>query len=227
MAVPVIESYAVTEDSGGTTLVISKPSSTAENDLLVGVGGWYTASDPSVSPPAGWSEILEALRTSYHWGGSWYKVAGGSEGSSYTWTTGSMTHSGGIVRISGVDTSSPINAYGTGADNEYGESGTCPTVTTTVDDCLILRVIVLNYHEPADVTEPGSHTYVMGSGSNSAAPAVVIASATQASAGATGTADFTWTGAKVHRCYTIAIAPAGGGGGDPDPQPATLFGCAL
>ena len=210
---PVVETNNIVEDASGTTMVVTKPTDTAEDDLLVGVGGWYTASDPSVSPPAGWTEILEALRTSYHWGGAWYKVAGGSEGASYTWTTGSMTKSGGIVRISGADTSSPINASAVSAGDGYGEAGTCPTVTTTVEDCLILRVLVVNYLDPDDVTPPSGFTTVFGAGSNGAAPAVIVASNEQQHIGATGTADFTWSSAKVYKAYTIAIAPAGGGGG--------------
>ena len=209
---PVVESYAVVEDGSGTTMTITKPTGTAENDLLLGIGGLYIASDPAVVPPSGWSEDIESLYTAYHWGGIWHDIAGGSEGASYSWTwTGSATHSGGIVRISGADTSSPVDDVDVSA-NGYGETGTCPSITTTVADCLILRVLIIHYLDPDDVTPPDGFTTIFGAGSNAAAPAVIVASNEQQHIGATGTADFTWTGAKVHKCYTIAIAPAGGGG---------------
>jgi hypothetical protein len=77
--------------ASGTTLVINKPSGTAENDLLVAIcvrantGGNWTG-------PSGWTEAADANGISVH-----YKTAGASEGSSYTFTASGTNVNFGII----------------------------------------------------------------------------------------------------------------------------------
>jgi hypothetical protein len=65
-----------------------KPASTAEGDILFALLCWYAASPPSIdSVPSGWN--LLALQSGSGGADRWalyYKVAGASEPSSYTWS---------------------------------------------------------------------------------------------------------------------------------------------
>ena len=114
-------------------LIVGKPSGVVENDLMVAVVAVdYRARD--IVQPAGWTLILNTDSFDVS-----YKVAGAGEGANYTFTWLSPQQAYGfILRITGHDTSTPINVSGSG--NGSSTSATCPTVTTTIDDCLILRI---------------------------------------------------------------------------------------
>lgn len=64
-----------------TTVVVNKPTGTAENDILVAFA--MTSSSNTWTAPAGWTEVLDTSGR-----GCFYKVAGASEGASYTFTLG-------------------------------------------------------------------------------------------------------------------------------------------
>lgn len=91
--------------TSGTTLAINKPTGTVQNDLMIAVmtsdqgsGTW--------TPPAGWTEVADYGVTKPDFAVA-YKVAGASEGSSYTFTdTSPGTLSGCILtyRYAAYDT---------------------------------------------------------------------------------------------------------------------------
>ena len=62
-----------------TTVAVNKPTGTIQNDILVAFA--MTSSSNGWSAPAGWTEVLDTSGR-----GCFYKVAGASEGSSYTFT---------------------------------------------------------------------------------------------------------------------------------------------
>lgn len=101
MAAPVVESTASASDLA-SSLTVSKPSGTAEDDLL---WAWTASSSDFTSGPSGWTEetSLETTQSSLRLQ-AWSKVAGGSEPTSYTWTASGSSRVAGIVeRISGAD----------------------------------------------------------------------------------------------------------------------------
>ncbi len=128
-------------NSGATTLVINKPAGVVADDFLI--AGVTVRDNPTITAPTGWTlvrkdplipnpldppEITQAI---------YYKVAGGSEPASYTWTfSTSQKASGGILAYSGVDNLNPINAH-SGATGS-GMAMTAPGVITTVNDATIV-----------------------------------------------------------------------------------------
>jgi len=125
--------------SDGRSLTINKPTGTVQGDLLlaaISVDG-----TPNVSPPTGWTTIREGNSGSQVRLEVYYKVAGASEPSSYTfrWSRYNLRQAAGaILRYSGVDTTNPINASGIGSGTTI--SPTAPSVTTTVTDTMVVRI---------------------------------------------------------------------------------------
>jgi hypothetical protein len=108
------------QSSNATTLTIAKPAGTAAGDVLIAHIG--VANSPSISDPAGWTPI-PALRGTVNGDQqlvSWYRIAGASEPSTYTFTTGAGTDgiAGGVVAYTGVDTSAPFAGTPTQTINE-------------------------------------------------------------------------------------------------------------
>ena len=122
------------------TIVIPKPSGTVQNDLLIAA----VAIDegPTSLTASGWTPIdCTAYGTAVTLG-TWRKTAGASEPASYnfSWTGGQKAY-GWIMRFTGYDATSPSPINTSAAFNQSGSSSpTSPAVTTTVPNCLILRL---------------------------------------------------------------------------------------
>jgi type II secretory pathway pseudopilin PulG len=121
-----------------TTIVIPKPSGTVQNDLLIAA----VATDESSTPftASGWTPIdCTAYGTAVTLG-TWRKTAGASEPASYnfSWTGGQQAY-GWMMRFSGHNSTNPINGTPATA-NQTSATPTSPAVTTTVPNCLILRL---------------------------------------------------------------------------------------
>lgn len=182
----------------GEDLTITKPSGTANTDLLYAyiIHGGGTS---TFTPPAGWTEVDTQTVGGTLRGSSFRKIASG-EPSDYTWTwTTNGTASGVIFRYSGP-ADPPVD------DNATASSDTSPSVTTTVDDETVLRFCFTpsnnDFVVPAGTTE--RHNSVVGSTISFA-----VSEETQATAGATGTADFTSGGAPPDRSQTVAFLDGG------------------
>lgn len=93
----------------GTSAAPSTPTGTASGDLLVAALNTGSGST-ALAPPAGWTAIVAAWTDSNDSAGAtWYKVAGGSEPASYTftWTT-SGDYCCSVKRFTAANTSTPI-----------------------------------------------------------------------------------------------------------------------
>ena len=122
------------------TVTITKPTNTAENDILIAIiYAVRETSTPTLSPPDGnWTSIaLIDYNTTRRWE-CWWKRAGASEGSDYTFQQqqGSTTYSmkGNIGAYSGcITTESPIDQYSNTQDAGTSELTTTATsITPTV-----------------------------------------------------------------------------------------------
>lgn len=126
--------------TANTSITINTPS-TDEDDLLIAAVATYGATNTSLSPPSGqnWTLINVGNRTSGVTLGAWWKLAGASEAASHQFTwTGSQQAYGWMMRFSGHDLDNPINVSTAGGATS--STPTSPAVTTTVDNCLILRL---------------------------------------------------------------------------------------
>ncbi len=203
------ETVATATDNTGnaTSLAISKPTGTAEDDLLIAVVS--VDGSETFTPPAGWTEIDQGqCASSACTLGVWRLAAGASEPSSYTFTLASPKKVvGAILRYSNAHVESnviDVSGSATGTDT----APTAPSVTTTVANTLVLRVISNDDDDLDPASVPGGTTgrfalETTGGGSEGGAGA----DAQQASIGATGTAAFTLDATEEWRALTIVLKP--------------------
>lgn len=116
-------------------------SDTIEGDLLIAAVATDGDTSFSLTPPAGegWTEIDIDDYSSEVTLGAWWKLADASESSSheFTWSGDEQAY-GWMMRFTGHDPNDPINDWWAGG--ESSSTPTSPAVTTTVDNCLILRL---------------------------------------------------------------------------------------
>ncbi len=131
----------------GNSLVCNKPSGTVSGDLMV--ASFFSIISGSTSPthtlPAGWTSIDSD--TALVIGGSYscrlelaYRVAGGSEGASYTFQTSAAANLVlSIARYDNVDTGSPYDTTSkvTGA----GFTCTLPSLTTAAANSMLVGTV--------------------------------------------------------------------------------------
>ena len=223
MAQPVIEavSKAENDNTASTTLTLNVPSGTTDGDLLI----VFLCSDGSAASGADWNEESGWSREAY--GGNTAsdnyiaiqtRVAS-SEPASYE-----FDYAGGVAyrrcgmmwRLSGVDTTTPVNAVS--AVNALGSSTSwqAPSITTDVADCL---QIVMTGFDGGDatfaVTETGWTKYgeVRSDTAGAAASFGIYTKDDTSTSGASGLIDGTFSTPDGNTVVQIAIAPSGGGGG--------------
>lgn len=133
---PVLESYEATTGES-TTAAINRPTDTQENELMVVGLMIEEGSDVTITPPAEWTLILREDNSTYVGMASYYKVAGSSEPSSYSFTLSEdVGWAIGCARISNCNASEPIDASSSMTGN--GSSPIAPTLTTSGADRLVL-----------------------------------------------------------------------------------------
>ena len=197
------EASATNQLSGSSSdITINKPTGTASGDVLV--AAIYSAGNNITdTPPSGWTQVTKVnINNRQLW--LYYKVAGGSEPASYTWTASYSNAGGGIDRYSGVDNTTPEDATVT-TNNGTGTSATYSGVTTSTDGAMLVGTACSNninvaYTPPSGFTEEWEldrHT---------------LTDNIQASAGASG--DKTTDLGSSYNWATIfwALKPDGGGG---------------
>jgi hypothetical protein len=198
----------------GTSLTLDTPSGTAEGDLLIAAVATDGNTAGSIAPPGGegWTQIELDDKNNTVTFGVWWKIADASEpsGHQFTWT-GSEQAYGWMMRFTGHDPGSPI--HDSNKNTGVSSSPDCPSVSTGLANCLILR---LGGFDDDDVVpdSPGlsGHTSVnmdesdWGSGTCSGGAGY----RTQANPGASGTAEFSLVYSEDYVTITVAIAPVGG-----------------
>jgi hypothetical protein len=178
---------------------MAAPTGVAVDDLIFLIVN-HDSENQSFTWPSGFTELFT---------GGWrfenavaYKIADAGDAAASTFTvswTNSSTVPAIAIRVSGVDTSAPINVHAkaTAGSNAY----TAPSVTTTVDDCLIITG--MGRDDAASFTVPTGTTLIQESTANNS---LACAEKDHATAGATGT--FVWNNsANEEMAWTIAVAP--------------------
>lgn len=195
-------------DATGTSSTVTKPTGTADGDILI--LGLYNedASDPptGLSPPSGFTLIQNGLASSPFSVRVYWKRAS-SEGANYsiTWTD-NVWHAEVLLAFSGcVASGSPIDTSAAGTEGS-GSTLTYPSVTTTVADAML---VLFGASYGGGEGAPAGFSAGAGDGGGSGAGYYKL----QAATGATGT-----FGGAAHAAYpnlghTLALIPAGGGGG--------------
>ncbi|MBY9021069.1 MAG: hypothetical protein KGD67_08420 [Candidatus Lokiarchaeota archaeon] len=202
-----IESTRITEETQQTNdFIVNMPSVSPDGDLYIAQIAIddYTALS---TIPSGWTEIengfqsgLGPIRVATYW-----KI-GNSEPATYTWSTSSsVLWIGAIHRISGFDASNPILA----SKVSIGMNAfpIAPSVNTTIDNCLILRMFGADGDWTVPIYWPSGTNPIFQTdlGLNSIISAAAYHN--QSLAGSTGTAQFTMGRGDKWVAITIAIKP--------------------
>jgi hypothetical protein len=212
---PAFSSFALSADDGQ---VSSKAVtiSAAAGELLIGIGSLRGAG-LNLNAIAGWTQLFSGenahgqnanFKTRNQW-----RVApgGGISNPALTITGGNSDEWGwGCLKIAGANAATPIHQA---AILESTGSGTtnpdAPSVTTTVPNCLIVRIAVsAGQVASQDSGYPASHTGVFAR--NVLGPensqSIAVAWAVQTTAGATGVADFSALLGSITDWFGITLA---------------------
>jgi hypothetical protein len=203
-----IESTTVTiEYQYSSSFVVDMPSYRPDGDLYI---AQIAFDDDNYIPshPSGWTLI--AIQDNGETGAvdvslaNYWKI-GDSEPSTYTWTLGtSRKWIGAVYRISDFNSDDPIHAFNTNSGT--GQYPTAPSVSTTIDNCLILRSIAAD--DDWSVTNfPSGSTPLFQDDAGYDSAMSAAAYHEQSTAGYTGTAQFRLSGSDVWVAMTIAINP--------------------
>jgi len=206
MAAPAFET-AATNTGSGTSLTINKPSGTVSGDLLVVALAGEGASSATWSL-SGWTVVRnysDLGSVGWQTNAVMYKQAGGSEPSSYSFSaTASQTVSvGGIIRISGVDSTAPV-AAATYTEVATGSLDPPSSGSVTADDYLAVAVAARG--DGASQTPPTNYTErvdVAATGENVSLATRALTAATSEDPGAFGSVTY-YPGMAA----TILVTPA-------------------
>lgn len=200
MAAPAFRSVA---DGGGAsidTVLITKPTGTVDDDILL--AQIYTElNGQTVTPPAGWTSIVNIDNASGTFRTAWYYKRASGEGANYTFTaTGSDWIGGAIASYSGcIGSGSPIDVNGSGNVGGSNTSAIASAVTTTVADTLIVfgsqNFIGTAATPPSGMTERQDVT------------GRYFADVAQATGGSTGSKTATLASADFWSAILIALKP--------------------
>jgi hypothetical protein len=121
------------------TLELPVPDNTQDGDMLLALIS--TDGNPSMTPPSGWDLEDQIGGTAKSF--IYRRLSPGSEPLTYTWTLdGVEDATGAIIRFINVDPDDPINAKE--KTSGTGSTLTIPTITTTVENTMLLTLISLN-----------------------------------------------------------------------------------
>jgi type II secretory pathway pseudopilin PulG len=163
--------------SDSNTSVIIPTPATNTGDLLIAAAA--TDGSTTISPPSGWTPINQGSDTgSQVTLGAWWRFAVASEPAShqFSWTGGQKAY-GWMMRFAGHNPASPINIFSS-ASSSGSATPTSPAVTTTVGNCLILRLGAFG-DDSITVDAPGlpGHTPItMEASGGSAIPVAILGS---------------------------------------------------
>lgn len=192
--------------ASGTSCDVPKPASAAEGDLLYLLLSF--GSVQTVTPPDGtWTELFDEEQPSSVGSSNVYiHEVGASDPSTYSFTKSPGDSGSGICGVlRGHKTGDPVNAVAA-VQKSTSTSLVCGSLTTTVPNCLILRLGAVDGNRTFTVdggtTELDQHTQFNGSNCSS-----VAAYEMQATAGSTGSATHTISASDQWTGYSIAIQP--------------------
>lgn len=183
-----------------TSVSVSRPSGASTGDLLV-VSLLVTWA-AGVTPPDGWTKLVERYDAGGDFG-QWvfYRIDSGAAGP-FTFNLSFSAYRNYVcVAYSGTDS---VDA--SASQLSSGNSLIGPSVTTTVNDCMLLMVSAVN--GPGVATPPGGMTEI------AEADAIWAGEEQLGAAGATGTRTALLGGSFASWTSMIALAPEG-----EDPEP--------
>jgi hypothetical protein len=212
---------ANTDNAGTTSITITKPTGTADNDILFAFLK-YNNNEDLTSVPSGWAQ----LGTRRYSSGAifstvlYWKLAA-SEGADYTFSRASSSRMGGTIVTyrDGFATGGPIDVV---SDTAYFTSDTtvrAASMSVTAANSPLLYFGVFNTSTTQSFSPPSVPTAFaedVDFFSSDSRSARTVASVVWAGSGATGNMDATASATQVDKhAYAVALNPFTGGGGIP------------
>jgi hypothetical protein len=190
-----------------TLVTVDRPASVAAGDLLLANIAINGGSPASVTAPSGWTQVLRADNDTNVSLISYYKVAGASEPSNYTWTIDTQTRAeGGITQYSGVDTSNPIDIAA--GNFGRGKIATTSLITTSFANEEVVDSFAFDagtstagyFSTPTGMTEKYDVTYP------TVGPSLATDDTLQVATGTVGSVSSTIAGNKNRNWASLQIA---------------------
>ena len=207
--IPVVEAFSAVTSTTTTSITATDPGGITSGELLMLLMTSDTAIDPYTTTPSGWTLLQSFVNSNSAAYGIFYKIASGSEGD-VTVTVGSADHIVWYLRVSGANTTTPINVLGS-SNAGAGTNSTALSVDTTTDNCL---AFYLNSFDGGD----GYPFSISGTGWTETDEQQVSTSGSansgswgnkdQETAGATGNVTITASTSDGQSTVQFAIAPA-------------------
>ena len=188
-----------------TTVTIATPSGTAAGDVLVACVVPNATRVATTGVPAGWVQIAAVIQGTSTRAYGYYKVAGSSEPTSYTWTlNASVQNAGGIARYSGVDTATPLDAPPQSASGTSATTGTVPAVTTSTANAMLVGCMGIDSSSTGVlITSPAGMTEAWDIGGKRHE----LADALQAAIGSSGAKTWTFSSGREWAGWLVALRP--------------------
>lgn len=201
---------ATNSQNGATTLVINRPSGNSTNingQLLIAGITVDGVTNLTVTPPSGWIQIRRTDNATNLSLFSYYKVAGSSEPSTYTWTFNSSRRAaGGIMRYSGV-ASNAIDVSSGNIGNGGNQSNLrALSVNTSVDDTALVGFYASDTRTSIN-DDDGMNSQFEVANSNNSGPTIMGAEDTQGNSGSTGNRDADSGNSAQWAAQLIALRP--------------------
>jgi hypothetical protein len=213
MAAPIFRSEAHAQAGPAVySLAINKPTGTTSGDILLAhLFVYYPGIEPAVTPPSGWA-LLPGDAGSIYVGTNdrsviYYKVAGGSEPTTYTWTFSELIAViGDIAAYSGGHATYPINACAAQATPQ-GTSHSTPSITTTATDTLLVTAFGGVGFGSITWTPPSGETERVDQYYGAAYISQELNDESKASIGSTGAKTATSSVMAMAAAHIIALTP--------------------
>lgn len=213
-----INSWTANSVNPGSSLTLTKPASVQVDDLLIIIVGDENTTataqwDNTTNKPSGFTLINESGNaTSDAHVAAFYKVADGTEGSTIAVPKqASDGYWGFYIRVTGADTSNPINVVGADSNTGNSVSKVIPSITTTVNNTLAFYALASDGgdNDPFSISGTG---WVEGaereSGPTANDASGVWGTRAVPTAGATGNATVGMSASDGAAAFQFAINPA-------------------
>lgn len=207
---PSFRSAASATTESAQNLLVSVPAGTADGDAML-IFGHFVGPFLAVADPSGWTAVGSVGNGVDLVMYCWRRVAA-SEPTDYTVTGWGGANSGMIalamLSFTGVFAANFVDISGSEQETVSGTSYASPSVTTTVNNTMIVAAVGLD--SSPGYTPPGGMDERVDANSratpSNAGISITVATAVQAAAGASGTKTFTAGSTNGLGCsWTVAI----------------------
>ena len=235
MAAPILENDWTVNDSGEAatdTITLTKPAGAAVGNLLLLIVGSDQDNVADWNTVTGWTQFINIndaagdANVACYW-----RICDGTEASTVDVTGATVEERyGWYIRVSGVDTTTPIHLVGTPL-YQTTSPYYVPQITTTVDDCLIFYALAFDGGDgfPFTVSGVGGWAEVddQQSGTAGTDASGCWGTKTMSGQGATGDAGVFSTVDDGTSSIQFAVAPAAGGTTNYQTIAATAIGTGV